>query len=166
MTMIKASEYVLSDSIDVNFGSTSEYNEWIGVGAGESDIALGSTGWTATVDGTGNGNAGYWPGPYPDTVCDTYIYHSSILNLSIEGLDDAAIYQFDILLCRESITERLNEVTVAGGTPQIIDVDDNTTLLYFTNVSPTSGAIAITSEINSEASYCYFNAMVIREYTQ
>ena len=156
---------VLSDTINVNFGNPDEDLGWIGVSVGESGIPLGDTGWTASIDGTANGDAGYWPGPYPNTICDLYIYHSSILNLSIGGLNDAALYQFDILSSRELGYERLNEVIVAGGTPQTIDVANNTTLLYFTNVSPTSGSIAITSGIYDGASYCYLNAMVIREYT-
>lgn len=160
-------EWELVDTAAINFSGGASVSNWTDVDYNDSETL--APGWGITTTGSNNGTSGEWPGPYPDAVCWWYIYEASAsapITITITGLDNDNEYDFDILLSRDGIAERMNEVTVGGGTPQQIDVADNTTVLYFTDVSPTSGSITITIDVYDGASYCYINAMIIREYEE
>ena len=154
---------VVQDTAAVSF--TTAYADWTTIHSYSTDVSINSEeGWTGTCTADGEGDNGYYPGPYPDQVCDGYVYTSAgTTTFVISGLDDGTTYDVDILLSRESISERINTVTVGDAASQNIDVNDNTTVLNFTGVNPSSGSITITSEIYGGATYTYMNALVIRE---
>ena len=122
-------------------------------GAADYSDNTAAYGATAPANSTG----------FPDSTFWSAHYRTSSPTLTISGLDNAKTYTIKILTSRNSATSRPQTFTIgATGVSQDAALNKST-LVTFTDISPSSGDINCV--ITFSASFCYVNALQIIEKT-
>lgn len=158
------------DTIKIDFQSTYSFvNGWYGVPeTSELDsVNLGGGVYILQHSPVLLDNQGYIPNAYPDAASYDLHYATasdSPIIKSIKGLSRNSVYDIEILSSRANIGfSRENNITV-NDSSQVINTNDNTTLLTWSNVHPIGDSIHIEVDTINSATRTYINAMQIIEH--
>lgn len=158
------------DSAKINFNGGGFVSGWNNIGTSETTTVL-NNGWRIYSSSADSyTTAGYIPNIYEDLVSQTAHYASASSNSlvdTLKGLDVQHYFDINLLLSRGNVgSTRYNKVVVKGLTSDstTIDINNNTTLIQFTNMRPASDStITFIIDTINGASYKYRNALVVYE---